>query len=77
MSPAVLSYADQTAIRRGARSDEERSPYPWVMLPPGGISFFSIGSIPAPNYGSVNQVEICSYTVQDGWEGTLQDVLVE
>lgn len=77
MSPAVLSYADQTAVRRGSRSDEERTPYPWVMMPPGGISFFAIGSVPAPAWGSANQVELCSYTVQDGWEGTLMDVLVE
>jgi len=76
-SPAVLSYADQTAVRRGARSDEERTPYPWVMMPPGGISFFQPGSLPAPAFGIANQVELVSYTVQDGWEGSLQDVLVE
>ncbi len=72
---AVLSYADQTAVRRGARSDEEKTPYPWVMMPPGGISFFAIGSLPAPAFGSANQVELCTYTVQDGWEGVLQDVM--
>jgi len=75
MSPAVLSYGDQTAVRRGARSDEERTPYPWVMMPPGGISFFAIGSAPAPAYGIANQVQLCSYTVQDGWEGVLLDVM--
>ena len=76
MSAAVLSYADQRAIRQAARSDEERTPYPWVMLPPGGISFFAMGSVPAPAFGQANQVTLATYTVQDGWEGTLQDVLV-
>ena len=75
MSPAVLSYADQTAIRRGSRSDEERAPYPWVMMPPGGISFFTIGSVAAPAWGAANQVVLAEYTVQDGWEGVLQDVM--
>jgi hypothetical protein len=73
MSTAFLDATQ--AVRRGARYDEERAPYPWVMMPPGGISFFAKGSLPAPAYGTANQIELCSYEVQDNWEGVLLDVM--
>ncbi len=70
-----LMFPDSGAIRRGSRNDENRTPYPWVMIPPGGVSIFEHGSFPTPAYGLANQIEICSYTVPDGWEGVLMDVM--
>ena len=75
MSAVTQAFAQSEALRRFARQDENSAPYPWVMLPPGGISFFAHNSIPAPDYGLANQLEICSYIVPDGWEGVLLDVM--
>lgn len=76
MSAAPFLLTDSAAVRRGARNDEQSSPYPWVMIPPGGVSVFEHGSFPTPAYGAGNQITLCTYVVPDGWEGVLSDVMV-
>ncbi len=76
MSAAPFLLSDSAGIRRGARSDEQSSPYPWVMIPPGGVSVFEHGSFATPAYGTANQITLCTYQVPDGWEGVLSDVMV-
>lgn len=73
-APAIL-WPDATAVRRGAHNDEQSGPYPWVAIPPGGVSFYARGSVAAPAYGAGNQAVVCSYTIQKGWEGVLSDVM--
>lgn len=73
MSAAPFLLSDAATIRRGARQDENSSPYPWVMIPPGGVSVFEHGSFATPAYGA--QITLATYTVPDGWEGVLSDVM--
>ncbi len=74
MSAAPFLLSDSASIRRGARNDEQSSPYPWVMIPPGGVSVFEHGSFATPAHGT--QITLCTYIVPDGWEGVLSDVMV-
>lgn len=69
-SPLMLQ---STVIRRGARADEVSQPYPWVMIPPGGVSVFAHGSEPAPAHGT--QIVVADFKVPDGWEGVLDHVM--
>ncbi len=73
MSPAFQDAS--VTLRRSMRKDEERTPYPWVIPGPGSIPFFAKGSFPAPAWGSANQITLCTYSVPDGWEGVLLDVM--
>jgi hypothetical protein len=75
MSAAPFLLSDSFGIRRGSRNDDAAAPYPWVMPPPGAVSVFEHGSFVTPAYGLANQITICQYTVPDGWEGVLSDVM--
>jgi hypothetical protein len=71
---AFPTMLDMPAIKR-VGLDANAWPYPWVYIPPGGISFYSPGSVAAPNYGVGNQVEICEYTVPISFEGVLTKLM--
>lgn len=71
---AMLELADHNALRTSTR---DRSPYPWIAIPPGGVSFFAKGSAPAPAYGVGNQIILCEYKIPIAFEGVLTDVMNE
>lgn len=74
MSAAPVLFTDSFGVRRGSRNDQESSPYPWFIPPPGSVSVFEHGSFPTPAYGT--QITLATYIVPDGWEGVLTDVMV-
>jgi len=53
-----------------------KPPYPWDVPPPAHVPRHVMGSIPAPAYGSSNQVEIVNYTVPEGSWFVLKGLLV-
>jgi hypothetical protein len=51
-------------------------PFPWDVPPPSHIARHIMGSIPAPNYGIANQVEILNYTVPAGMWFVIKALLI-
>jgi hypothetical protein len=68
MSSVSSILSDMNSLRRGI--EQEKIPFNAFPFNP-----MNPGSVPMPFYGVGNQVQICEYQVQYGWEGLLTGIM--